>query len=72
MAYWDNEIIQAGANARASGQSMFDNPYLRSEELPAQSGISLEVWQSRHDAWHHGYEMEDMVRMNKGETRYIL
>lgn len=69
---WDNEIIQAGANARANGQSIFDNPYLKVEELPAAKGISLETWINKHDAWQHGYQLEDIVRMSKGDTRYIV
>ncbi len=55
-------IIAAGANARGMGRSLLDNPYLHQDRVPMATGESLEVWESRHDAWEAGWLLEDSVR----------
>ena len=58
-----SEVLQKeGANARARGASMFDNPYYRSELMPAQTGGSIEAWTAQVEAWHLGWAMEDAMR----------
>lgn len=57
-----NEIQLFGANARARGESYFDNPYLKTEALPAYSGLSVQEWSRRHDLWELGWRMEDAMR----------
>jgi hypothetical protein len=57
-----SEVLQKdGANARARGASMFDNPFYRSELMPAQTGRSLEEWTAQVEAWHLGWSMQDAM-----------
>ncbi len=58
----DKEIQKAGANARAMGRTFLDNPYLASDKLPAATGEDLDLWKEKHDAWHLGWTMEDIMR----------
>ncbi|TAX57099.1 hypothetical protein ELI01_18635 [Rhizobium leguminosarum] len=56
------EIQKRGANARALGKSVFDNPFLKSEEMPRATGETIEEWQAKHDAWELGWRMENAMR----------
>lgn len=59
----DETIISRGANARAAGVSVFDNPFLRLESLPATTGESIEEWQAKQSAWDFGWKAEDAIRL---------
>lgn len=56
------ELQKQGANARALGCSVFHNPFLRAYKLPAQTGDTAEEWSAKHDAWEHGWRMEDAMK----------
>jgi hypothetical protein len=56
------EIQQAGANAKALGASIFDNPYLKSDALPANSGDTPEQWEAKRLNWEIGYRAEELMR----------
>lgn len=58
----DVEIQKAGATARSFGRSQFDNPYLKTETMPATSGDTIDEWKGKHDAWHLGWSMEDAMQ----------
>jgi hypothetical protein len=58
----NKQIQKDGANARAFGRSMFDNPYLKAEHLPAKTGETVEQWQVKHDLWELGWRAEDLMR----------
>lgn len=59
----DDEAIQKdGANARAANRSMFDNPYLKQEALPASTGEAPEEWSRKERLWQLGWQMEDAIR----------
>lgn len=63
MTKEESERIQKeGANARALGHSMFDNPHYRSEAMPAKTGESTEEWQLKAEAWELGWRAEDAMR----------
>jgi hypothetical protein len=51
-----------GAEARARGANLFDNPFYRSEAMPAQTEQALEEWQADAEAWEAGWRLEDAVR----------
>lgn len=55
-------VQQAGANARALGLVELDNPYYKSENIPAATGETIEQWSAKHDAWELGWLMEDAMR----------
>jgi hypothetical protein len=58
-----SEKIQLhGANARARGESYMDNPYLKSANMPAKTGETIEEWAAKQEAWALGWQMEDMIR----------
>jgi hypothetical protein len=57
-----------GANARAMGHSVFDNPHFRSEAMPAATGESIEEWQQKCDAWYFGWVTEDAMRSTEPLT----
>jgi len=57
-------IQQSGAEARARGKSMFDNPYLQPDLMPARTSETLEVWQEKMLAWEYGWRVEDLQRSN--------
>ncbi|GAB2182689.1 hypothetical protein DLREEDagrD3_29120 [Denitratisoma sp. agr-D3] len=56
------EIQKAGANARAMGASLLDNPYYKSEAMPAATGESIQDWQAKAKNWEFGWEMEGMAQ----------
>ena len=52
-----------GANACAIGlSSKLDNPFYKPENMPAQTGESLEDWQAKAEAWNLGFEMDNSIR----------
>jgi hypothetical protein len=57
-----NALEKDGARARALGRSQFDNPFLKSENMPAATGHSLEEWNAKRDAWQMGWTIEDAMR----------
>jgi hypothetical protein len=63
MSETDVEALQkAGANARAFGRSEFDNPYYKTDNLPATTREPLEKWAVKAEAWHVGWVMENAIR----------
>ncbi len=56
------DLQKQGALARAAGRSLFDNPYLKSENMPAATGDTIEDYQAKHDAWHLGWTIENAMR----------
>lgn len=62
MTETDERILTQGAEARAAGKSVFDNPFLRPEQMPAATGDSIEDWQRKHDEWDAGWKIEDAIR----------
>ena len=65
----DEAIQKAGANARAAGGSVFDNPYGRTAAMPAATGESLAEWQLKYEAWRLGWEMENAMRQSAADSR---
>lgn len=51
LAIWD-----AGRRAAASGHAWTENPFLRRENMPAETGEALDAWSAKHDAWQSGFE----------------
>jgi hypothetical protein len=49
-----------GARARALGRTAFDNPYLKPENMPAQTGETEDLWNAKRDAWQMGWTIEDV------------
>lgn len=58
----DAEIQKAGANARALGTCVTDNPYYKTDQMPAVTGQTVEDWNKKVEAWDFGWKMEDMMR----------
>ena len=56
------ELIDAGAAARAAGRSFLANPAYRPSEDPRHTGELRERWLARVNAWHVGWELENAVR----------
>lgn len=56
------QIQRNGANAKARGESVFDNPYLRQPALPAYSGDTAEEWDTKRLNWEIGYRVEELIR----------
>jgi hypothetical protein len=56
------DLQKQGANARALGRSVFDNPYLKAENLPVKTGETVEEWSAKNAAWELGWRMEDAMR----------
>lgn len=56
------DLQKAGANARAQGRSVFDNPFLKSENCPAHTGDTIKEWERKERAWNLGWEMENAMR----------
>jgi hypothetical protein len=56
------QIQRFGANAKAQGRSIFDNPYLKKSALPAFSGDTPEQWEAKRAAWEIGYRVEELMR----------
>jgi hypothetical protein len=53
---------KAGANARAMRKTQSDNPYYRSDQMPAATGQDVEEWNALAEAWNFGWQMEDVIR----------
>jgi hypothetical protein len=51
LAIWD-----AGRRAASSGHAWAENPFLRRENMPAETGEALDAWSAKHDAWQSGFE----------------
>ena len=58
----DQAIVMRGANARAAGVSVFDNPFLKAANCPAATGGMIAEWLAKERAWDFGWQMEDAVR----------
>lgn len=56
------EIQLQGANSYAISGSKGRNPFYKSENMPAQTGEEIEVWNLKADAWEFGFEMERFTR----------
>jgi hypothetical protein len=56
------KIQSFGANAKARGESIFDNPYLKQAALPAFSGASPDEWEAKRLNWEIGYRAEELMR----------
>lgn len=50
-----------GAAARAANQSRFENPFLKSENMPAATGETVEEWTAKWRAWGIGWQAEDLL-----------
>lgn len=57
-----DELQRAGANARARGESRFDNPYLKPQNMPSATGDTIEQWESKRSLWDLGWQAEEMMR----------
>lgn len=57
-----NKVFNAGIIARSQGKSFLDNPFLKTENLPAQTGQSVESWNEKAQAWRDGWECENLLR----------
>jgi hypothetical protein len=55
-------LQQQGAIAKALGRSQIDNPFLKTENMPAATGELIEIWNAKRDAWQMGYTIESMMR----------
>lgn len=62
MSSQTDKLRQQGANARALGRGIFDNPYFRGDNLPAKTGETIAAWQEKVEAWEFGWRMEDAMR----------
>lgn len=63
MTEIEKQLIQKrGANARALGMSQLDNPFLKSDAMPAATGENIWHWQEKHDLWDLGWHLEDAIR----------
>jgi len=51
-----------GAEARAHGAALLDNPFYQTKYMPAITGDTIDVWQKQADAWAFGWQMEDEMR----------
>lgn len=58
----DIELQKAGATARAARRCELDNPFYKSENMPAATGESIEAWNAKCEAWDFGWKMEDAIR----------
>lgn len=58
-----DEIQKMGANARALGRSVFDNPFYQAECMPAATGESINVWNGKAEAWNAGWRIEDAMKV---------
>jgi hypothetical protein len=65
------QLQQDGANARAMGRGYFDNPFLRSENMPRATGETLDQWSAKHDAWQLGWTAEDAMRPDAAELLIV-
>lgn len=63
----ENRLLEEqrrGANSRALGSDELDNPWLKQENTPKQTGMALEDYSKLHDAWATGWKMENAMRGN--------
>jgi hypothetical protein len=58
----DHPIVKHGAEARARGESVFDNPYAEPENMPSAADEGTVEWLEKHDAWVVGWRLEDLTR----------
>lgn len=58
-----DRIRREGAQARARGATLFENPYTRPENLPAATGEPQAAWEAKHKAWIDGWDAEDHARV---------
>lgn len=61
----EDHLRRQGANARAFGQSEFDNPFYRPENMPAATGEAVSDWNAKAQAWRDGWLAEDLIRSNQ-------
>ena len=59
---------QAGANARASGLELADNPFTRAKAKPG-APADVDVLSMREEAWARGWVREDAVRGSEAQRR---
>jgi len=57
------KIYAAGLVARTIGQARSDNPYYRSENLPAETAAAYRAWQIKAETWELGWCEQD-TRLN--------
>lgn len=63
MTQEESEKLQKeGANARAIGKSIIDNPFYKSENMPGQTGDEIDEWQLKVQAWELGWRIEDLMK----------
>ncbi|MFM9925300.1 CrpP-related protein [Variovorax sp. H27-G14] len=55
-----------GADDRAHGLSLFDNPLYNRAAMPSTTGESAATWSQKAEAWTRGWQQEDARRL--GET----
>lgn len=60
-----SELILIGANARANGQSIADNPFFKIDNMPINTKESAESWNDKAQAWNDGWFIEDVLREGK-------
>lgn len=58
----DEELQKQGANARALGRSVFDNPLYAAAKMPAVTGEGVDEWARKEQLWRTGWEMENAIR----------
>jgi hypothetical protein len=57
-----NQIHNDGTVARTMGQSLRENPYYRSENLPvSESAAVYRAWQMKAEAWEQGWREQDQA-----------
>lgn len=56
------QIQRHGAEASARRKSIFDNPYLKKEAMPAASGDTIEQWEAKRLNWEIGFRVNDLMR----------
>ncbi len=61
----NEDIKKDGATARALGKRLLQNPYLKSNQMPSETGESAQEWQAKHDQWELGWRIEDAIRGGK-------
>jgi hypothetical protein len=55
------KLQKDGANARAIGRSIIDNPFYKPENMPGQTGEEVAEWQLKVDAWELGWRIQDLM-----------
>ena len=56
------QIQKDGANSRALGSTLLDNPYYAEKNMPYKTGELQEVRQEKIAAWELGWRAEDLLR----------